>query len=466
MENVNLYQGDCLERMRSMDSNSVDSIVTDPPYGLSFMGKKWDYDVPSQEIWEECMRVLKPGGHLLAFAGSRTYHRMAVRIEDAGFEIRDQIMWLYGSGFPKSHNVGKQIDKMQGNTRRFVGYRVEPETGRVMATEPSAHKIKDASDEKYGKDLRTRKEAKVVTKGDTEWEGWGTALKPAHEPIVVARKPLSEKTVAANVLKWGTGAINIDDSRISTVDNLNGGAYSGGQRCEGEWKDNSGFKNDMVGAYSQPTGRFPANIILDEEAGRALDAQSGITKSGKVKSSKGSYSSEVNTGFLRGVSNHSNQHGDSGGASRFFYCPKTSKTDRNEGLEGFEAKEAPKRDDGQPYGMNTNKFRPDGSERKPVQPKRNNHPTVKPTDLMLYLIRLVTPRFGITFDPFMGSGSTGKAAVRGGFKFIGMELDGGYVEIAKARIRYEHDNPFVEKRVVKAKPTNENKKNDNQQKLF
>jgi site-specific DNA-methyltransferase (adenine-specific) len=207
-----LLHGDCLEKLKLLKENSIDSIVTDPPYGLSFMNKKWDYDVPSTDIWIECLRVLKPGGHLLSFSGSRTYHRMAVRIEDAGFEIRDQIMWVYGSGFPKSHNIGKAVDKLQGNEREVVG----------TSDKKSFESWADFTEREF------ERKDNNITKGTSEWEGWGTALKPSHEPIVMARKPLSEKTVAENVLRWGTGGLNIDESRIGTDDNLNGGAYSKG----------------------------------------------------------------------------------------------------------------------------------------------------------------------------------------------------------------------------------------------
>ena len=351
---MKLILGDSVDKLKELDDNSIDSIVTDPPYGLSFMGKKWDYDVPSQEIFEECLRVLKPGGYLLSFAGSRTYHRMAVRVEDAGFEIRDQIMWIYGSGFPKSHNIGKKVE---------------------------------------------------------QYEGWGTALKPAHEPIVMARKPLSEKTVAKNVLEWGTGGINIDDSRIgveSTDDifaknpHTKGGYGHGNASIYGK---SNGSEN-----YNPSVGRFPANIILDKEAGKILDEQTGELSSGFMKAgtSRKMSESDVNTyGHYDSDVSYNDTYGDTGGASRFFYCPKTSKKDRNEGVD-------------------------------------NNHPTVKPTDLMLYLIRLVTPKGGTTLDPFMGSGSSGKAATRGGFDFVGIEREEEYMEIAEARIQYEIDNPYNE----------------------
>jgi DNA modification methylase len=366
---MKLILGDCLDKLKELDDNSIDSIVTDPPYGLSFMGKKWDYDVPSVEIWEECMRVLKPGGHLLSFAGSRTYHRMAVRIEDAGFEIRDQLMWIYGSGFPKSLNLGKSLEsKLVNGSSRYSGNKMETD-GDV---DIPGSQWQEAADRTMadGEGAWSGKSVKVENPIAKEWEGWGTALKPAHEPIVMARKPLSEKTVAKNVLEHGTGGINIEESRIPYKSKDDMEIRKNTHRETNKFGDG----NFGGGKYSQPveSGRFPANIILDEEAGKILDEQSDV-----------------------------------GGASRFFYCPKTSKRDRNEGVG-------------------------------------NNHPTVKPTDLMLYLIRLVTPKGGTTLDPFMGSGSTGKAAIRGGFDFIGIEREEEYMEIAEARIQYEIDNPYNE----------------------
>jgi DNA modification methylase len=389
---MKLLLGNCLDKLKELKDNSVDSIVTDPPYGLSFMGKKWDYDVPSQEIWEECLRVLKPGGHLLAFAGSRTYHRMAVRIEDAGFEIRDQIMWVYGSGFPKSMNIGIQIDKKLGNKREVVSEKVrgDVEKAKQNGTGYLADPANRNNTKQFGYGTQT------ITKGNTEWEGWGTALKPAHEPIVMARKPF-KGTVVDNVLEWGTGGINIDDSRIGTDDNLNGGAYAKNpterETMWGEDAKNS-WKRGGAGEFEQPKGRFPANIIFDEEAGKILDEQSE-------------------------------------NASRFFYCPKASKKDRNEGLDEFEDKVG-----GSMLGTkNGSLLTSSGNVRN--NKLKNHHPTVKPTDLMVYLIRLVTPKNGTTLDPFMGSGSTGKAAVRGGFDFIGIEREEEYYNIANTRIIYE-----------------------------
>ena len=370
---MKLLLGDCLDKLKELEDNSIDSIVTDPPYGLSFMNNKWDYDVPKKKIWKECMRVLKPGGYLLAFAGSRTYHRMAVRVEDAGFEIRDQIMWVYGSGFPKSYNIGKAVDEKLGNTREIIG---EKHRGDVQkAKQNGSGYLADPANRNNTKQFGYGTE--IITKGNTEWEGWGTALKPAHEPIVMARKPFSG-TVADNVLEWGTGGINIDDSRVGTDERTYD--LKGGENLNKLSREGKGDSDDAkgMGAYGLGAkqisigtktveGRFPANIIFDEEAGKLLDEQSE-------------------------------------GVSRFFYCPKTSKAERNEGTN-------------------------------------NNHPTVKPTDLMLYLIRLVTPKDGTTLDPFMGSGSTGKAAVRGGFDFIGIEREDEYFQIAESRINYEINKP-------------------------
>jgi DNA modification methylase len=398
---MRLELGNNLEVLKTMPDNSVDSIVTDPPYGLSFMNKKWDYDVPSTELWVECLRVLKPGGHLLSFSGSRTYHRMVVRIEDAGFEIRDQIMWVYGSGFPKSHNIGKAVDKILGNEREVVGTQTSTDIkgGNLL------NSISDKGIGTYKID---------VTKGTSEWEGWGTALKPAHEPIVMARKPLSEKSVAENVLQWGTGGINIDVSRIATDDYLGGGTFGG---MFGNGKEASKPEAGSI-------GRWPANIIFDEEAGQVLDQQSGIKKSTpynhKLVNNKiyGKYDFEETNGG----------YSDKGGASRFFYCPKASKKDRDEGLDLFE-------ENNRKLWNERYYTYPDGTER-PEYKLKNNHPTVKPTALMEYLIKLITPANGIVMDPFMGSGSTGKAAARNGFDFIGIEMDEEYIKIAKARINY------------------------------
>lgn len=450
--NIDLRLGDCIEVLKTIPDNSVDSVVTDPPYHLTsivkrfgkedsapaqfgtdgayaraskgFMGKEWDGgDIAFRtDVWNECLRILKPGGHLLAFSHSRTYHRMAVAVEDAGFEIRDQIMWIYSTGFPKSHNIGKAIDKIEGNEREILGYK-----GSFVSSGGQLN----------GENTRTDR---FYDRGNSEWEGWGTALKPAHEPIVMARKPLSEKSIAENVLKHGTGGINIDGSRIGTEQILTHhapkGTFAGGEPDRGSSTD-----------YYENTGRFPANIIFDEEAGQLLDEQSGISKSNKRKKVSDTIS-KPNIDFGGGIKNMENEYDDKGGASRFFYCPKTSKKDRNEGLEQF----TPKTDRQKGHGLDricgncgTSMLKPQDCKcEEPdwiTPPKLNSHPTVKPTDLMRYLINLVTPKGGTTLDPFMGSGSTGKAAIRCGVNFIGIEKESEYMEIAKARIEHEKNKP-------------------------
>jgi DNA modification methylase len=342
-----LFLGDCLDALRQLPDASVDAVVTDPPYGLSFMGKKWDYDVPTVEVWAECLRVLKPGGHLLAFAGTRTQHRMAVRIEDAGFEIRDMIAWVYGSGFPKSLDVSKGIDKAAGHWRGRAGAVHDNDARRA-----------------FGQHYERTEKGDPVTDAARKWQGWGTALKPALEPITVARKPLSG-TVAATVLEHGTGALNVDGCRVEAGSDH--AANCSRSNVTGIWAPHTGAGG--VSTEAHPQGRWPANLIHD--------------------------GSDDATGLL-------------GEAARFFYSPKADGTDRNEGTDA-----------------------------------RNIHPTVKPTDLMQYLCRLVTPPGGTVLDPFMGSGSTGKAAQMEGFGFIGCERDPDYFAIAKARVETAHGSLFA-----------------------
>lgn len=383
---LKLLQGDNLEHLKDMEDNSVDSVVTDPPYGLKFMGKKWDHSVPSVEFWKEVLRVLKPGGHVLSFGGTRTYHRMAVNIEDAGFEIRDQIQWLYGSGFPKSHNISKAIDKKFGANREVVSEKSYADGSKARKTSAYRGNCMSEATTSGANNFVTDPATPLAKK----WDGFGTALKPANEPIVLARKPLSEKTIVDNVLKHGTGGLNIDGCRVETGDNLNGGRYSENKKGLDGNSYGSGINLKSKDGYTQPQGRFPANIILDEEAGQALDEQSGsLSKQGspKVKDSPGN--------FYGGGTKDTSFYGDKGGASRFFYCAKASKKER-------------------------------GTE--------NNHPTVKPVKLMEYLTRLITPPGGTVLDPFMGSGTTGLAAKNEGFGFIGIELNSEYYEIAQKRV--------------------------------
>ena len=344
--NIKLLNGDCLEQMKQLPDNSVDSIVSDPPYGISFMAKKWDYDVPKVEVWKEAMRVLKHGGHALIACGTRTQHRMVVNIEDAGFEIRDVVSWIYGSGFPKSLNIHKKDERCP--------------------------------------------------------DGWGTALKPACEFFTLARKPLSEKTVAANVLKWGTGGINIDGCRVGTEERENPAFGVAG------WRKQEG-RADVQEAQSKTVqGRFPANLIHDGSQ-EVLELFPETKSAGKARAaSEGTHGGKSG---IFGIGEPAMRYGDDGGsAARFFYCPKTSKKDSDEGL--------------------TNVTGSDGV----TIVSRNNHPTVKPTALMQYLCRLITPTGGVVLDPYMGSGSTGKAAVKEGFSFVGCELDEDYFKIATARI--------------------------------
>jgi site-specific DNA-methyltransferase (adenine-specific) len=447
--NMRLLLGDCLDKLKELEDNSVDSIVTDPPYGLSFMGKQWDYDVPSTQIWEECMRVLKPGGHLLAFAGSRTYHRMAVRIEDAGFEIRDMISWLYGSGFPKSMDISKQIDKKFGklDEREVVGIKQNTYDGSVRNTDNHRPPTENASYDGWGLNdsPHNTPQTSPATDEAKQWSGWGTALKPAHEPVVMARKPLSEKTVAENVLEWGTGGINIDESRIPTDEDQRRPSKGG----ENGLNNTNTFKIRERTVEEQPKhdGRFPANLILDEEAGEMLDEQTGVLSSGFMKAGTARLMSDNPNKNTYGKWNPdtvaNDTYGDSGGASRFFYCPKVSKSERNEGLGDFPIKQSSSMSGRRsPEDMSAFKIDNDVTGRF-VTERQNIHPTVKPVDLMLYLIRLVTPKGGVTLDPFMGSGSSGKAAVRGGFDFIGIEREDEYFKIAEARIEYERNKPII-----------------------
>ena len=372
-----LHHGDCLATLKTFGDNSVDSIVTDPPYGLSFMGKRWDYDVPSTEVWAECLRVLKPGGHLLAFAGTRTQHRMAVHIEDAGFEIRDMIAWVYGSGFPKSLDVSKAIDKAAGAEREVVAtVKKTPSAGGANTNE--------GWQRPWAEGKTTMDITAPATESARQWQGWGTALKPALEPITVARKPLIG-TVAENVLAHGTGAINVDGCRVGDEVRWN--------PAVGELTGIGSSREAPKGEGREVTGRWPANLIHD--------------------------GSDEPTGLL-------------GDAARFFYCAKASKRDRDEGLEGFASARAGVGDE-RPSGSSWERRAP---EKNPNHPRANIHPTVKPTDLMAYLCRLVTPPGGLVLDPFMGSGSTGKAAMREGFRFIGCELSPEYMEIARARIAH------------------------------
>lgn len=412
-----MLHGDCRDALRTLPDASVDAVVTDPPYEIGFMGRGWDssgvaYDTA---VWRECLRVLKPGGHLLAFGGTRTWHRLVVAVEDAGFEIRDSITWLYASGFPKSLDVSKAIDKAAGAEREVVG--VGQYAGRGRRTDNAV----------YGR--ATPSAGEVITAPATEaarqWRGWGTALKPATEPVVVARKPLAG-TVAACVLAHGTGALNIDGCRVETAEAL-GRPYGG--------------DNEVYGKYSMPrgtrtgdelTGRWPANVVLthapdcgpDDAAPCVdgcpvadLDAQSGVLKSGANPTRRGSDKFRDACGDFAGQAECTPARGaDSGGASRFFPTFR------------YQAK-APSKE----------------------RPKVDGvaHPTVKPLALIRWLIRLVTPPRGVVLDPFLGSGTAAEAAALEGFDFIGCELGAEWLPLADARLERLPDAPDVTRRRVR-----------------
>ena len=392
--NIKLYLGDSKEVLKKLEANSIDTIITDPPYGLSFMGKKWDYDVPSVELWKEVLRVLKPGATALIFAGSRTQHRMAVNVEDAGFILKDCIMWLYGTGFPKATDISKQFDK---GRRQIIGKIKCPGMAKTNVEQGAQGRSVYEFDKVSSNPVS--EEAKL-------WNGWKShGLKPAYEPILVAMKP-NEGNYAQNALKYGVAGLNIDGGRVPT----------------------SELKTQKA------KGRFPANIILDKEAAKLLDKQSGISKSTiaknvtRQKRDTDGVFDDKNNGLQKG-STEIEGFNDKGGASRFFYCAKASKSERNIGCEDLEEKQTT---DGciRANQETARKYQANSAKRK------NIHPTAKPLKLMEYLCILTkTPTGGIVLDPFMGSGTTGMAAKKTGRKFIGIELNEEYMKIAVARIK-------------------------------
>jgi DNA modification methylase len=518
--------GDCLEKLKELEDNSVDAVVTDPPYGLSFMGKKWDYDVPSQEIWEECLRVLKPGGYLLAFAGTRTQHRMAVRIEDAGFEIRDLIFWTYASGFPKSTNIFKQLQKnctcgnlknyenrnewgipLQQNTEHDLRPMSESDISQTINPETKQGQVLQSGLSEQGSQIQQPEPTENVREGQPSVEGWnnveansrelsgndlcemsegvftngekrrihnatqvsdsstfeqiidengsspsqrpqseeqqdrepcafckqfgtqalgalglGSALKPACEPITVARKPLSEKNLALNFLKWGTGGINIDGCRV-------GSSQDDKEMLDAKSSKNpTGVKSAFGGGIASPAhslGRFPANLIHDGSDEVVSLFPNTKSSSGKKNKNGGN----VNGGMLYGKKPEPDKvsgFDDDGSASRFFYCAKASKSERNKGCEELEEK----------VTKVTNMYemeRTDGTMRE-LATKKNNHPTVKPIALMEYLVKLVSREGAVVLDPFAGSGSTLIACKNLGRKYIGIEREPEYVKIIEARL--------------------------------
>mgnify|MGYP003707696323 CR=1 FL=1 len=410
---------DSFIHLKTLDENTFDSCVTDPPYELGFMGKSWDgtgiaFNV---DFWKEVLRTLKPGSHLIAFSASRNYHRMAVAIEDAGFEIRDQIMWIYGSGFPKGLNLGKAIDKKQGNDREDLGNYKTPEGNQELST---YNNWKDGEEQ----ERRTPR----ITKGNSEWEGWGTALKPAHEPIVLARKPLSEKSIVENVLKHGTGGINIDECRIETYDvknpetnqdfkdvgkkskeagfqdKLSFGQVSNAKRIKVKrqprnkdrvWtEENSGMKAEGTEfADADPKGRYPANVIHDgSEEVQEIFPDTAPSKA-SVRNNNNT-ESLLKKGFKGKPKLIWSGHKDKGSASRFFYVPKAHKKEREE----------------------------------------SKHPTIKPVELMKYLVRLITPKGGTVLDPFAGTGTTGEAAIQESCSCYLIEKENEYIKDIETRL--------------------------------
>jgi site-specific DNA-methyltransferase (adenine-specific) len=447
-----VYHGDLFEVLPEFERDSIDVCVTDPPYGLGFMGKEWDQLTSKQKVsamkqqqhwhqaWaEEVWRVLKPGAHLLAFGGTRTFHRLTCALEDADFEIRDCLMWLYGTGFPKSLNVQQAINKAQEGFPQGGPDPTSPNHGKFKGgcTDDSP------TGQGFGAGAGSFMDEQGNGRGNDEgpWQGWGTALKPAWEPIILARKPLSG-TVAENVLTYGTGALNIDACRIETQDNLNGGAYSGGKRTPVSGEERSAVAAGMYGEdgrltpeqYTQPQGRWPANVILDEEAALQLNAQAGERVSPWIGNANG-HTRGAKGGLMFGGTEQRTEHKtgylDSGGASRFFYCAKPGRSERDIGCEDLPIRtggEATDRVDGTD-GLNSPRA---GSGR--TGGARNTHPTVKPLSLMRWLIRLVTPPGGVVLDPFLGSGTTAMACIPEHCGYIGIEKEKESFIIAEHRI--------------------------------
>lgn len=447
-----LICGDCLEVLAGLEHNSIDTIITDPPYGLRFMGKRWDYDVPDVATWKACLRVLKPGGTLLCFAGTRTQHRMAVNIEDAGFLLKDCLMWLYGSGFPKATDISKQLDKKAGAEREMVGR-------KSIAYSDSACWGTPNKNVSLGKTMFQSGERDMaggtvpITAPTTEdaklWNGWKShGLKPAYEPILVAMKP-NESTYAQNALDWGVSGLWIDGARVPT----NGENYvctQGTMPQPGDWGNKSNEGGIPFQSAMHHQGRYPANLILECNCGAGqggkhaedcvcgmLDRQSGISTSVQMRGRRSSKGISI-FGSFYGQDSVVQGHNDTGGASRFFYCAKASKRERNEGLGGME--KHPKK---MVYGNGLNSatkcdpriHTPEGVAKRP--PTQNFHPTVKPLALMEYLCTLTrTPTGGIVLDLFMGSGTTGIACVNTDRSFMGIEVDEDYFVIAQKRIAY------------------------------
>jgi len=426
IERNTVTQGDCLVVMREMPDNEVDAIVTDPPYGLSFMGKEWDHGIPGIPFWQEALRVSKPGAHMLAFGGTRTHHRLMVAIEDAGWEIRDTLGWIYGSGFPKSLNVQQAINKAANGHPQGASDPTSPNHGKFKGGCSDDNK----SGRGFGAGAGSFMKEQSIGRGNDEgeWNGWGTALKPAWEPIILCRKPL-EGTVAQNVLKWGTGGINIDGCRVEIPENdkanydFNNNGLSRMKRPEGEklGQFDGGWKIDKTPRENQK-GRFPANLIHDG-SGEVLalfpDSKGQLAKVGPDNGLKNS----INCYGNYGARDLCEPRDDSGSAARFFYCAKADSKERNKYLKGRPSKKV---NDGRDTPI-------DNAFQRGETLRKNVHPTVKPLALLQYLCRLITPPGGVVLDPFAGSGSTGIAAHNEGFDYYLIEIDPEYDDITRIR---------------------------------
>jgi site-specific DNA-methyltransferase (adenine-specific) len=407
-ENYTLYHGSMLDMQDVISKDSIDAIVTDPPYELGFMGKSWDNSgiAFQKETWKKCLDVLKPGGYMLAFGGSRTFHRIACAIEDAGFEIRDTIMWVYSTGFPKSMNIGLAVDKKMGVESKSVGTRKQS---------GAKFKLTQELIDNGGFNDSNRTEYEVY-EAQNEWNGWGTALKPSYEPVIVARKPCEGSTID-NVLEYGVGGINIDGCKL------------------------------------EDSGRYPANLILTYDDSDYEEVCGGFPVGKKNGSISRPYKKNNNIYGKYGDCNTFAAYDDSGSAARYYYCAKASKKDRDDGLDALEMKYRGMSNQAKAeLERGNNVF--DGNENtiglNRVVARKNDHPCVKPTELMQYLIRLVTPNGGTILDPFNGAGSTGRAVMyenkerNKDYKYIGIELDEHYLEISKGRIDYAMQDKHVE----------------------
>lgn len=444
-EQYKLYHGNMLDMLEVIKSNTIDSIVTDPPYELNFMGKGWDNSgiAFNKEAWLKCYEVLKPGGYLLAFGGTRTYHRIACAIEDAGFEIRDCIMYLYGSGFPKSMNIGKAIEG-----KLILGSSNVRDIKKLKGKKEKVYYGHNKIEVEQGKRNKLYTQTKTTVDYQTiegqQWNGWGTGLKPAYEPIIVARKPF-KSSVAENIIKNGVGGINIDECRINgeiLKPQATGKSSKAFNLTEEQEKQGTGVLEGVLSGGHE-LGRFPANVIHDgsEEAIKDMP-----NTSSQKRDSKYNKQTEYTNTYTPTSSDYreDNTYGDEGSASRYFYCAKASKKDRDEGLDMFESKEYLQGCNGATLDNIREKghYGNGGNGLSEIKIRKNIHPTVKPVELMQYLVRLVTPKNGTTLDCFAGSGSTGKATMfenrerNANYKFIGIELTEEYLPIQEARIDY------------------------------